>query len=78
MWPPKTELINDVTCPLSSEITRVRALHLLLFAVSPIFFPSPGERNKQDVHHLKVGQCVERPLVLFGDFPVLMCSPGAI
>lgn len=78
MWPPKTKLIYDVTCPLSSEIQRVWALHLPLLAVSPIFFPSPGERDERHVCHLKVGECVGRSLVSFGDFPVLLYSVGAI
>lgn len=78
MWPPKTKLIYDVTCPLSSEITRVWALHLPLLAVSPVFLLSPGVRDEQDVCHLKVGECVGRSLVSFGDFSVLMYSIGAI
>lgn len=78
MWPPKTKLIYDVTCPLSSEITKMWSLHLLLLAVWPIFFPSPGERDEQDVCHLKAGECVGRSLVSFGDIPVLLYSVGAI
>lgn len=77
MWPPKTKLIYDVTCPLSSEMTRVCALHLPLLAVSPSFFPSPGEKD-QDVCHLKVGECVGRLVVSFGDFSLLRYGVGAI
>lgn len=63
---------------LSCRSAAVLCSFCCLFSL-PVFFQSPGKRDKQSVQHLKAEKCVvRRLLVSFNDFSIVMCSIVAI
>lgn len=67
-----------ISFPCGSAPMLCHDLQLLLLAVSPSFFLSPGKRGEQGVRHLEAGQCIGRLLVSFNEFSILMCNVGAL